>query len=76
MTPEKLQQISTMIVQLQFRVHWPKWWNSSDTSREALYFPPAGFTVAILESWLPRVVFWAKVCGRYAFNFLFAISNT
>jgi hypothetical protein len=58
---DKLQRISTTVVQPQFRVRWMKWWNSSDISREALHFPPPKFTDATLESWLPRAAFWAEV---------------
>lgn len=61
MTPEKLQKISTTVVQPHFRVRWLKWWNSSAMSREALHFPPPGFSDATLESWLPRAAFWAEV---------------
>lgn len=61
MTAEKLQKVSTTVVQPHFRVRWLKWWNSSEMSREALHFPPPGFTDATLESWLPRAAFWAEV---------------
>lgn len=61
MTAEKLQKVSTRVVQPQFRVRWLKWWNSLDMSREALHFPPPGFTDATLESWLPRAAFWTEV---------------
>lgn len=57
MTAEKLQKISTTVVQPHCWVRWLKWWNSSDISREALHFPPPGFTDATLESWLPRAAF-------------------
>lgn len=61
MNPEKLQKVSTTVVQPHFRVCWLKWSNSSEMSREASHFPPPGFTDPVLESWLPRAAFWAEV---------------
>lgn len=61
MLAEKLQRISTTMVQPEYRVRWLKWWNSSDMSRQALHFPAAGFNLNTLESWLPKAAFWAEV---------------
>lgn len=74
MTAEKLQKISTTVVQPEFRVRWLRWWNSSEMTRQALHFPPPGFNDNAMEVWLPRAAFWAEVlhshllCGG---NFLY-----
>jgi hypothetical protein len=47
---EKLQLIATACAAPQFKVRWLENWNSSVHSRQAVHFPPKGFTEKDLEA--------------------------
>ena len=50
MSLEKLQLIATASVAPEFKVRWLEQWNSSVYSRQAIHFPPKGFTERDLEA--------------------------
>jgi hypothetical protein len=70
MSLEKLQRISTCVVQSNHKVRWLKWWNSSETSREGFRFPSLGFNTLTLETWLSKAAFWAEVCYQPSLSIL------
>jgi hypothetical protein len=61
MSLEKLQLIATACAAPQFQVRWLEHWNSGVHSRQAVHFPPKGFTDRDLEAWLNKASFWAGV---------------
>jgi hypothetical protein len=64
MTLEKLQLIAMASTSPPFKVRWLEHWNSSIHSRQAVHFPPKGFTNKELESWLNRASFWVAVSNQ------------
>jgi hypothetical protein len=69
MTLEKLQFIATASTSPPFKVRWLEQWNSSAHSRQAVHFPPKGFTEKELESWLNWASFWARVSNQSPYAF-------
>jgi hypothetical protein len=61
MSLEKLQLIATACAAPQFKVRWLKNWKSGVHSRQAVHFPPKGFTDKDLKAWLNKASFWARV---------------
>jgi hypothetical protein len=74
MSLEKLQLIATAYVAPQFKVRWLQFWNSGIHSRQAVHFPPKGFTDKDLEAWLNRASFWAGVSNKSFFASDYATS--
>jgi hypothetical protein len=70
MSLEKLQLIATTYAALQFKVRWLENWNSSVHSRQAVHFPPKGFTEKDLEAWLNKASFWAGVSNQAPYTSL------
>jgi hypothetical protein len=64
MSLEKLQLIATACAAPYFKVRWLQFWNSGIHSRQAVHFPPKGFTDRELEPWLNRASYWAWVSNR------------
>jgi hypothetical protein len=64
MSLEKLQLIATACATPQFKVRWLRNWNLSVHSRQAVHFPPKGFTERDFEGWLNKASFWAGVSNQ------------
>jgi hypothetical protein len=48
----------------QFKVRWLEIWNLGIYTRQAVHFPPKGFTDKDLEAWLNKASFWAGVSNQ------------
>jgi hypothetical protein len=75
MSLEKLQLIATACAAPHFKVRWLLFWNSGIHSRQAVHFPPKGFTDREFEPWLNRASFWVGVSNQSHFASDYAASK-
>jgi hypothetical protein len=58
---DQVQYIAIAVVSSSFKARRLKWWTSSVQTREALHFPPKGFTDKDLEPWLNKASFGTRI---------------
>ena len=61
MTLGKLQLIATVVVELEYKVCWLKWWNRWNFNREAIGFPKNPASEDNLKPWLNKATFRTRV---------------